>query len=58
MCRDSPGCVDLAVRRRAFTRALRREVDSAQVDRLRLTLGSGAGAPGDDEGLGLGDPVP
>ena len=58
MCRDSPGCVDLAVRRRAFARALRSEVAIAEVDRLRVTLGSGAGALGDDAGLGSGDPVP
>ena len=45
LCRDSSGCVDLAVRRRAFSRALRGEVGIVQVDRLRVALGSG-GQPG------------
>jgi len=58
LCRDSPGCVDLAVRRRAFGRALRVEVDSAQVERLRVALGSGVGPPGEDGGPGSGEPGP
>ena len=57
LCRDSPECVDLAVRRRAFSRALRGEVGSAQVDRLRVALGSGGGALSREAGLGSGEPV-
>ncbi|MGA3145858.1 MAG: YlxR family protein [Acidimicrobiales bacterium] len=58
LCRDSPGCVEQAVRRHAFSRALRGEVGRAQTDRLVVALGSGAGRPGEDVGPGSGEAVP
>jgi predicted RNA-binding protein YlxR (DUF448 family) len=39
LCRDSPGCIDQAVRRGAFQRALRQPVDASQVERVRSELG-------------------
>ena len=38
LCRDSASCVDRAAKRGAFGRALRCEVGSAQVERLRSEL--------------------
>ncbi|MGA2529108.1 MAG: YlxR family protein [Acidimicrobiales bacterium] len=38
LCRQSPGCVDLAVRRRAFSRALRAQVPPEAVEDLRARL--------------------
>jgi len=38
LCRDSPGCFDQAVKRRAFYRAFREPVGSAEVDQLRNAL--------------------
>ncbi len=57
LCPASPGCVDQAVKRRAFGRALRGEVGNAQVDQLRTTLLSGRGEPEGKSGLGSGGPV-
>ncbi len=38
LCRTSPGCVEQAIKRRAFSRALRGEVGSEEVERLRTVL--------------------
>jgi predicted RNA-binding protein YlxR (DUF448 family) len=38
VCADSLSCVDLAARKRAFTRALRAEVTPEAVARLRATV--------------------
>ncbi|MGP8006863.1 MAG: YlxR family protein [Acidimicrobiales bacterium] len=54
LCRDRPGCVDLAIRHRAFERALRGPVDAAQVELVRVALQSGAGPV---SGSGSEDPV-
>ncbi|MGB7053442.1 MAG: YlxR family protein [Acidimicrobiales bacterium] len=35
LCRDSPGCVEAAIRRRAFERALRHPVARSAVEALR-----------------------
>jgi predicted RNA-binding protein YlxR (DUF448 family) len=43
LCQDSPGCIDQALKRHAFSRALRDEVGSPQVDQLRLALRSALG---------------
>jgi len=40
LCRDSPGCIDQAERRKAFERALRGRVDHGQVDEIRAALGT------------------
>jgi predicted RNA-binding protein YlxR (DUF448 family) len=42
LCRDSTGCFDQAVRRKAFDRALRGQVDLRRLDGIRLALGLGA----------------
>jgi predicted RNA-binding protein YlxR (DUF448 family) len=42
LCRDSPGCLDQAVRRKAFDRALRGPVDRRHVDGIRVALGAGS----------------
>ncbi|MGA3354005.1 MAG: YlxR family protein [Acidimicrobiales bacterium] len=44
LCRDSPGCVELAARRRAFSRSLRAQVTAEAVDDLRVKLSSHGGA--------------
>jgi len=38
LCAGSPGCFEQAVRRRALGRALRRDVDGDEIERLRATL--------------------
>ena len=38
LCAGSAACLDAAERKRAFSRALRTEVDSAAVEALRTTL--------------------
>lgn len=38
LCAGSEACIDLAVRRKAFARALRADVAPAAVDRLRTSL--------------------
>ena len=40
LCRDSPGCIDEAVRKKAFGRALRARVEPCQVEAIRVELGS------------------
>jgi predicted RNA-binding protein YlxR (DUF448 family) len=40
LCRDSPGCIDKAVRKKAFGRALRGRVEPCQVEAIRVELGS------------------
>jgi predicted RNA-binding protein YlxR (DUF448 family) len=42
LCRDSPGCIDEAVRKKAFGRALRGRVEPGQVEAIRMELGSGS----------------
>ena len=42
LCRDSPGCIDEAVRKKAFGRALRAPVEPCQVEAVRVELGSGS----------------
>ena len=55
MCRTSPGCVERAIKRRAFSRALRAEVGSEEVEQLRAVLSS----PREEkEGPGTEAPVP
>jgi uncharacterized protein len=41
LCRNSPNCIDLAVKRQAFERALRGRVEKAQMDQIRIALGTG-----------------
>jgi predicted RNA-binding protein YlxR (DUF448 family) len=41
LCRDSPHCVDQAVRRRAFERALRGTVSPDQVEQVKKDLQTG-----------------
>jgi len=38
LCRDRPDCVDLAIRRKAFERALRGPVDLAEVEKVRVAV--------------------
>jgi hypothetical protein len=52
LCRDTPGCIELAERRRAFSRALRCPVTAEAVEHLRVELQAGLGA-----GLGAGPGV-
>jgi predicted RNA-binding protein YlxR (DUF448 family) len=40
LCRDSPGCIDEAVRKKAFGRALRGRVEPREVEAIRVELGS------------------
>ncbi|MGD0945006.1 MAG: YlxR family protein [Acidimicrobiales bacterium] len=47
LCRDSPGCIDLAARRHALSRALRRPIAPEAVDALRARLSPPAGVPAD-----------
>ena len=48
LCRDSPACIDLAQRRRAFDRALRGPVDHRDGGPIRVALRSGpAGVAGE-----------
>jgi predicted RNA-binding protein YlxR (DUF448 family) len=42
LCRESTGCLDQAVRRKAFDRALRGHVDLRSLDGIRLALEVGA----------------
>jgi predicted RNA-binding protein YlxR (DUF448 family) len=48
LCENSPSCVDLALRRRAFERALRGPVDGAQLEQVRAALLSGF-VPGSED---------
>jgi hypothetical protein len=41
LCRASPGCFELAAKRRAFDRAFGARVPDTQVGRLRVALGAG-----------------
>ena len=43
MCRDRPDCVDLAIRRRAFERALRGPVGADQMEQVQAMVRVGAG---------------
>ncbi|MFZ2056862.1 MAG: YlxR family protein [Acidimicrobiales bacterium] len=45
LCRDTPGCSELADRRRAFSRALRHPITPEAVDRLRVELRAGVSPP-------------
>jgi len=38
LCRDTPGCVDLAIRRKAFERALRGPVGASEVEKVRVAV--------------------
>ena len=40
LCRDSPVCVEQAVKRKAFDRAFRGRVEGREVERIRTALGS------------------
>jgi predicted RNA-binding protein YlxR (DUF448 family) len=40
LCRASPGCIDKAVRKKAFGRALRGPVEPCHVEAIRVELGS------------------
>jgi predicted RNA-binding protein YlxR (DUF448 family) len=51
LCEKSPSCVDLALRRRAFERALRGPVDAAQLDKVRVALQSGLVSGSEDPAL-------
>jgi predicted RNA-binding protein YlxR (DUF448 family) len=42
LCRDAPGCLELADRRGAFSRALRRPIPQAAVAGLRAELYAGS----------------
>jgi len=55
LCRDSPACLELAVKRKAFDRALRTQTGDFQVERLRAALRS---PPGENAGPGSEGPVP
>jgi predicted RNA-binding protein YlxR (DUF448 family) len=46
LCRDTPGCAELADRHRAFSRALRHPITPEAVDRLRVELRTGLPPPG------------
>jgi predicted RNA-binding protein YlxR (DUF448 family) len=46
LCRDSPGCIDRAEKRKAFDRAFRGPVGSEEVDRLRSALSPKEGSEG------------
>jgi predicted RNA-binding protein YlxR (DUF448 family) len=51
LCRDTPGCVDLAIRRKAFERALRGPVDASEVEKVRVAVQVAPGsvpAPGSE----------
>jgi predicted RNA-binding protein YlxR (DUF448 family) len=54
LCRSSPGCIDEAVKRQAFSRALRDQVASVDVERLRAELAS---RPEEMDGSGSEAPV-
>jgi predicted RNA-binding protein YlxR (DUF448 family) len=41
LCRDSPGCWELAIRRKAFERALRGPVDDSQAEAVRPAMRPG-----------------
>ncbi|MGO9206944.1 MAG: YlxR family protein [Candidatus Limnocylindrales bacterium] len=41
LCRDTPGCMELAERHRAFSRALRHPISNEAVDQLRTELRAG-----------------
>jgi predicted RNA-binding protein YlxR (DUF448 family) len=58
LCRGTPGCVDLAVRRNAFSRALRCTVGGALVEQLRSELGAGPGPARENQGPGSVGTVP
>ncbi|MGI9080204.1 MAG: YlxR family protein [Acidimicrobiales bacterium] len=47
LCADSPGCIDAAERRRAFSRALRTEITGASTAALRDML-AGRGRIGEE----------
>jgi predicted RNA-binding protein YlxR (DUF448 family) len=55
LCGASPGCVDRAIKRRAFNRALRAEVGGEEVEGLRTELRSPEVGK---EGQGSEAPVP
>ncbi|MGA2803345.1 MAG: YlxR family protein [Acidimicrobiales bacterium] len=44
LCRDAPGCVELADRRGAFSRALHHPIAPGAVDKLRGELRAGSAA--------------
>ena len=46
LCAGSPACVDAALRRRAFDRALRGPVDAGSVERLRAAAAERAKVEG------------
>jgi predicted RNA-binding protein YlxR (DUF448 family) len=41
LCRATPGCFELAVKRHAFSRALRHEVTPEAIEKLRARLAPG-----------------
>ena len=56
LCRDSPGCLDEAVRRHGFERAFRAAIDAESLQQLQMHTWAGRGsAPHlmcEDRGLG------
>ncbi|MGH9095837.1 MAG: YlxR family protein [Acidimicrobiales bacterium] len=46
LCRDAPNCVDQAIRRKAFERALRGPVSTEQMEMVRAALRGSGRAPG------------
>ena len=45
MCRESPGCLDDAVRRHGFERAFGASIDPGNLQQLRVHLGEAWGRP-------------
>ena len=45
LCRATPNCLELAVRRGGFARAFRTSIDPARVEDLRIGLVAPAGRP-------------
>ena len=48
LCRDSPGCLDDAVRRHGFERAFAAAIDAGDLQQLRMHLGEAWGRPAPD----------
>ena len=48
LCRDSPGCLDEAVRRHGFERAFAASIDADDLQQLRVQLGEAWGRPAPD----------
>ena len=48
LCRDSPGCLDDAVRRHGFERAFAASIDAGDLQQLRAHLGEAWERPAPD----------